>query len=137
MSESATNQIPVLAPPDIVKVLRDLRTSLNAGGMSQLSTVPVRLGALRTLLEWADPVNGQKPGEALVGEKNGQIIIDFQAPLNWVQFTPEQAEQFARTILNRVEQLRAATRADDWPCTFSHHQHATRDEAVECARTRR
>lgn len=27
--------------------------------------------------------------------------------------------------------------AEDWPCSFGHHTHATRDEAVACARTRR
>jgi hypothetical protein len=27
--------------------------------------------------------------------------------------------------------------AEEWPCTFSHHTHATREEAVECARPRR
>ena len=41
---------------------------------------------------------------ALIGEKDGDIIIDFgeTGPWQWLAMTPEQAISFAETVLRRA-----------------------------------
>ena len=43
-----------------------------------------------------------------VGEQDGKIVIDFGTPVHWLGMTPQQAADFASTILNRA---RRAARA--------------------------
>lgn len=51
-------------------------------------------------------IDSRPRGEALIGDNGkGQVLIDFQSYLRWVQFTPAEAEDFAATILQRARSL--------------------------------
>lgn len=37
-----------------------------------------------------------------IGEKDGKVVLDFGTPVAWVGMTPQQAADFASTLLNRA-----------------------------------
>ena len=37
-----------------------------------------------------------------IGEKDGKVVIDFGTPVAWVGMTPQQAADFASTLLKRA-----------------------------------
>ena len=37
-----------------------------------------------------------------IGEKDGKVVIDFGTPVAWVGMSPQQAADFASTLLKRA-----------------------------------
>lgn len=40
-----------------------------------------------------------------IGERDGKVIVDFGTPVHWLGMTPQQAADFASTILKRARQV--------------------------------
>lgn len=40
-----------------------------------------------------------------IGEKDGKVVIDFGTPVHWVGMTPQQAADFASTVLKRAREV--------------------------------
>jgi hypothetical protein len=58
----------------------------------------------------AAPPTTLPAGEALVGSKDGEVVVDFgkTGPWQWVAFTPAQALQFAATLIRQAHIAREA-----------------------------
>lgn len=72
--------------------------------------VVVLLRAGAEAMERAEP-REMGPGIASIGHtEDGQVVVDYgqTGPWQWVRFTPEQAEQFASTVLRKAALARAA-----------------------------
>jgi hypothetical protein len=51
-----------------------------------------------------------------IGEKDGKVVVDFGKPVHWLGMTPQQAADFASTLLKRA---RAVGRANGETITFT------------------
>lgn len=40
-----------------------------------------------------------------VGEQHGKVVIDFGTPVHWLGMTPQQAADFASTVLKRAREV--------------------------------
>lgn len=40
-----------------------------------------------------------------IGEKDGKVVLDFGTPVHWVGMTPQQAAEFASTLLKRAREV--------------------------------
>lgn len=40
-----------------------------------------------------------------IGEKDGKVVIDFGTPVCWLGMTPQQAADFASTVLKRAREV--------------------------------
>lgn len=61
-------------------------------------------GALGDFPEGALTKQDEGAIQFAIGEMNGKVIIDFGTSVHWVGMTPQQAADFASTILKRARQ---------------------------------
>jgi len=40
-----------------------------------------------------------------IGEKDGKVVIDFGTPVHWLGMTPQQAADFASSVLKRAREV--------------------------------
>lgn len=40
-----------------------------------------------------------------IGEKDGKVVLDFGTPVHWVGMTPQQAAEFASTLIKRAREV--------------------------------
>lgn len=40
-----------------------------------------------------------------IGEQNGKVVIDFGTPVQWVGMTPQQAAEFASSLLAKAREV--------------------------------
>lgn len=40
-----------------------------------------------------------------IGEQDGKVVIDFGTPVHWLGMTPQQAADFASTVLKRAREV--------------------------------
>lgn len=40
-----------------------------------------------------------------IGEQDGKVVIDFGTPIHWLGMTPQQAADFASTVLKRARDV--------------------------------
>lgn len=52
----------------------------------------------------AGAISAQDEGaiQFAIGEKDGKVVIDFGTPVHWMGMTPQQAADFASTVLKRA-----------------------------------
>jgi hypothetical protein len=72
------------------KLMRDL---LNTTGFR---------GAIGAFPEGRLTPNDEGNIQFAIGEQNGKVVIDFGTPVHWLGMTPQQASDFASTLLNRA-----------------------------------
>lgn len=69
-----------------------------------LSTTGFR-GALGDFPEGALTKTDEGAIQFAIGEKDGKVVIDFGTPVHWLGMSPQQAADFASTLLKRAREV--------------------------------
>lgn len=40
-----------------------------------------------------------------IGEKDGKVVVDYGTPVHWIGMTPQQAADFASTLMKRAREV--------------------------------
>jgi hypothetical protein len=83
--------------PERLRKMEELRKTL-------LDTTAFR-GALGDFPEGQLTMMDEGSIQFAIGEKDGKVVLDFGTPVAWIGMTPQQAADFASTLLKRAREV--------------------------------
>jgi hypothetical protein len=73
--------------------------------MRELLTTTGFRGALGEFPEGKLTKDDEGAVQFAIGERDGKVVIDFGTPMHWIGMTPQQAADFASTILKHARKV--------------------------------